>query len=92
MGDDGGSLSQLTCPSRREFTTYCMADSRVLHLNEELVFTHLIEYNRRQLEWGIRRVDDERLGLDVGGGSHGWLCRLMGSGDIARRVDFNENT
>jgi hypothetical protein len=47
-----------------------MAYTRILHLDEKFVFTHLIENDGSQFEWGIGRVDDERLGLDVGGGSH----------------------
>ena len=49
-----------------------MADDRIININEELVLKNLIKYDGCKIERGIGRVDDERLGIDVGSGSNDW--------------------
>lgn len=51
-------------------STYCVADTRVLHLNQELVTTHLIEDDWGQFEWCAWSIYNEGLGFDVRGGIH----------------------
>lgn len=68
-----------------------MADACVFHLDKKLVFTHLIEYDRCQLEWGIGRFDDERLGFDVGGRSHGWKRVVVLLNDVCRADEIHGN-
>jgi len=59
-------------------STYCVADSRVFHFDQELVITHLINDDWSQLEGRIWLVHDKRLRFDVGGGSHNYrdCCRI----------------
>jgi hypothetical protein len=44
--------------------TYCVADARVLHIDQNLVRSQVLYHNRRHLEVSPRRVHDEGFGFE----------------------------